>query len=88
MRSEFQIIDTFGYVISDVMIEMPVGSTLDEATAEARDQFEADVRNAYDSCANHVPGERCTERCEQHKADSVLASIAEIRWSMPNSYAA
>lgn len=89
MRRDFQIIDNLGFVIDDVSVDVEVGTTHDQAAAEARATFETDMRTAYEDCGAHVPGERCTngKPCEQYKADSVMGSVAEVRWIMPSSYA-
>lgn len=70
MLRSFEIIDNLGFNMETIAVNVPETATLDEAAAEARAQFEADLRSAYDAG-------------NQYKADAVIASIGEVKWIMP-----
>lgn len=60
-----EIVDRYGFVCDEIVVETPREGGVEAALAEARAQYEADVRNGYE------PG--------SYKADAVIAAVAFAR---------
>jgi hypothetical protein len=62
LRREFAIIDTFGFELERVTIELPINASIEQGQASAIAEYTEQVRSGYE------PG--------SYKADAVISTIA------------
>ena len=60
-----EVVDIYGFVIEEVQVSTPREAGMEGALAEARAQFEANIRNGYEAGS--------------YKADAVIGSVANVQ---------